>query len=143
MARRLNPWRWVVLGLAGLYFLVPLAASVVFTVDVPGQGVTFDAYSQIVSTDGFGSSLLLSLELAAATIAIVMTDIKKVLAYSTVSQLGYMFLALGVGVWAVGMFHHITHAFFHALLFLCPGLVIFGRHHGQVMSNLVGLYPRW
>ncbi|MEU6253856.1 ABC transporter permease subunit [Streptomyces sp. NPDC047043] len=69
---RLNPWRWVVLGLAALYFLVPLAASVVFTVDVPGQGVTFDAYSQIISTDGFVSSLLLSLELALATIAIVL-----------------------------------------------------------------------
>ena len=65
---RLNPWRWVVLGLAALYFLVPLASSVIFTVDVPGQGVTFDAYSQIVSTDGFVSSLLLSLELALATI---------------------------------------------------------------------------
>ncbi|MEH0442759.1 ABC transporter permease subunit [Streptomyces sp. B21-102] len=69
---RLNPWRWGVLGLAGLYFLVPLAASVVFTVDVPGQGVTFDAYTQIFSTAGFGSSLLLSLELAAATIAVVL-----------------------------------------------------------------------
>ncbi|KRC99140.1 MULTISPECIES: ABC transporter permease [unclassified Streptomyces] len=69
---RLNLWRWGVLGLAGLYFLVPLAASVVFTVDVPGQGVTFDAYTQIFSTAGFGSSLLLSLELAAATIAVVL-----------------------------------------------------------------------
>ena len=69
---RLNPWRWVVLGLAALYFLVPLASSVIFTVDVPGQGVTFDAYTQIVSTDGFVSSLLLSLELALATIAIVL-----------------------------------------------------------------------
>ncbi|MER5505344.1 ABC transporter permease subunit [Streptomyces sp. NPDC002766] len=69
---RLNPWRWVVLGLAALYFLVPLASSVIFTVDVPGQGVTFDAYSQIVSADGFVSSLLLSLELAVATIAIVL-----------------------------------------------------------------------
>ncbi|MER6423724.1 ABC transporter permease subunit [Streptomyces sp. NPDC001137] len=69
---RLNPWRWVVLGFAALYFLVPLAASVIFTVDVPGQGITFDAYSQIVSTDGFVSSLLLSLELALATIAIVL-----------------------------------------------------------------------
>ncbi|TQJ92060.1 ABC transporter permease [Streptomyces sp. SLBN-31] len=69
---RLNPWRWVVLGLAALYFLVPLASSVIFTVDVPGQGVTFDAYTQIVSADGFVSSLLLSLELALATIAIVL-----------------------------------------------------------------------
>ncbi|MEG3630703.1 ABC transporter permease [Streptomyces poriticola] len=69
---RLNLWRWGVLGLAGLYFLVPLAASVVFTVDVPGQGVTFDAYTRILSTDGFAAGLLLSLELAAATIAIVL-----------------------------------------------------------------------
>ncbi|MFI9567290.1 ABC transporter permease [Streptomyces rishiriensis] len=69
---RLNLWRWAVLGLAGLYFLVPLAASVVFTLDVPGQGVTLDAYTQIFSTGGFGSSLLLSLELAAATIAVVL-----------------------------------------------------------------------
>ncbi|MFF3910401.1 ABC transporter permease [Streptomyces sp. NPDC001848] len=69
---RLNLWRWAVLAGAGLYFLVPLAASVIFTVDVPGQGVTFDAYTQIVSTAGFGSSLLLSLELAAATIALVL-----------------------------------------------------------------------
>ncbi|WP_020117421.1 ABC transporter permease [Streptomyces canus] len=69
---RLNLWRWGVLGLAGLYFLVPLAASVVFTVDVPGQGLTFDAYTQIFATDGFVSSLLLSLELALATIAVVL-----------------------------------------------------------------------
>ncbi|MEU6094914.1 ABC transporter permease subunit [Streptomyces sp. NPDC047079] len=69
---RLNLWRWGVLTLAGLYFLVPLAASVVFTVDVPGQGVTFDAYRRIVSTPGFGSGLLLSLELAAATIVVVL-----------------------------------------------------------------------
>ncbi|WP_416977740.1 ABC transporter permease [Streptomyces sp. T028] len=69
---RLTLWRWGVLGLAGLYFLVPLAASVVFTVDVPGQGLTFDAYTRIFSTEGFTSSLLLSLELAAATIALVL-----------------------------------------------------------------------
>lgn len=69
---RLNLWRWGVFVLAGLYFLVPLAASVVFTVDVPGQGVTFDAYSQIFSTGGFVSSLVLSLELAVVTIAVVL-----------------------------------------------------------------------
>ncbi|MFI5681025.1 ABC transporter permease [Streptomyces cellulosae] len=69
---RLTLWRWGVLGLAGLYFLVPLAASVVFTVDVPGQGIDLDAYTQIFSTGGFTSSLLLSLELAAATIALVL-----------------------------------------------------------------------
>ncbi|MFF4303354.1 ABC transporter permease [Streptomyces sp. NPDC001601] len=72
MARRLTPWRWAVLGLAALYFLVPLGASVLFTVDVPGQGVTFDAYTQILSADGFTSSLLLSLELAVATIVVVL-----------------------------------------------------------------------
>ena len=60
----------------------------------------------------------------AATIAITATDIKRVLAYSTVSQLGYMMLALGVGGWLAGLFHLFTHAFFKALLFLCSGSVI-------------------
>lgn len=72
---RLNPaphWRHWVLGLAGLYFLVPLAASVVFTVDVPGQGLTLDAYTRIIGTEGFTTSLLLSLGLAAVTIAVVL-----------------------------------------------------------------------
>ena len=67
----------------------------------------------------------------AATIALVMTDIKKVLAYSTVSQLGYMMLALGVGGWVAGLFHLVTHAFFKALLFLGSGSVIYGCHHEQ------------
>jgi NADH-quinone oxidoreductase subunit L len=78
----------------------------------------------------------------AATIAIVMTDIKKVLAYSTVSQLGYMMLALGVGGWAAGLFHLLTHAFFKALLFLCSGSVIYGCHHVQEMTKMGGLYPK-
>ncbi|MFD5327990.1 ABC transporter permease [Streptomyces sp. NPDC127092] len=65
-------WRRAVLGLAGLYFLVPLAASVVFTVDVPGQGLTLDAYTTIIGTEGFTTSLLLSLGLAAVTIAVVL-----------------------------------------------------------------------
>ncbi|MFI2303560.1 ABC transporter permease [Actinacidiphila glaucinigra] len=69
---RIRPWRGIVLVAAGLYFLVPLAASVIFTVDVPGQGVTFDAYGQILKAEGFTSSLLLSLELAAATIGVVL-----------------------------------------------------------------------
>ncbi|MFF4541426.1 ABC transporter permease [Streptomyces aureus] len=69
---RLNLWRWAALALAALYFLVPMAASVVFTVDVPGQGVTLDAYRRILSADGFVPSLLLSLELAAATIVVVL-----------------------------------------------------------------------
>jgi len=78
----------------------------------------------------------------AATTAIVMTDIKKVLAYSTVSQLGYMMLALGVGGWAAGLFHLITHAFFKALLFLCSGSVIYGCHHVQEMPRMGGLFPK-
>ena len=78
----------------------------------------------------------------AATIALVMTDIKKVLAYSTVSQLGYMMLALGVGGWVAGLFHLLTHAFFKALLFLCSGSVIYGCHHEQEMMRMGGLYPK-
>jgi NADH-quinone oxidoreductase subunit L len=78
----------------------------------------------------------------AATIAVVVTDIKKVLAYSTVSQLGYMMLALGVGGWAAGLFHLLTHAFFKALLFLCSGSVIYGCHHQQDMLKMGGLFPK-
>jgi NADH-quinone oxidoreductase subunit L len=78
----------------------------------------------------------------AATIAVVMTDIKKVLAYSTVSQLGYMMLALGIGGWVAGLFHLITHAFFKALLFLGSGSVIYGCHHEQEMTRMGGLYPK-
>jgi NADH-quinone oxidoreductase subunit L len=75
----------------------------------------------------------------AATIAVVMTDIKKVLAYSTVSQLGYMMLALGIGGWVAGLFHLLTHAFFKALLFLGSGSVIYGCHHEQDMLKMGGL----
>jgi NADH-quinone oxidoreductase subunit L len=78
----------------------------------------------------------------AATIALVMTDIKKVLAYSTISQLGYMMLALGVGGWVAGLFHLVTHAFFKALLFLGSGSVIYGCHHEQEMTKMGGLYPK-
>jgi NADH-quinone oxidoreductase subunit L len=78
----------------------------------------------------------------AATVAVVMTDIKKVLAYSTVSQLGFMMLALGVGGWVAGLFHLLTHAFFKALLFLGSGSVIYGCHHEQDMARMGGLYPK-
>ncbi len=78
----------------------------------------------------------------AATIAVVMTDIKKVLAYSTVSQLGYMMLALGVGAWTAGLLHLLTHAFFKALLFLGSGSVIYGCHHQQDMGKMGGLFPK-
>lgn len=71
--------------------------------------------------------------------ALVQRDIKKVLAYSTVSQLGYMFLALGTGAWAAAVFHLVTHAFFKALLFLGAGSVIHGMHEEQDMHKMGGL----
>ncbi|MCL4148751.1 UNVERIFIED_CONTAM: hypothetical protein GTU68_064935, partial [Idotea baltica] len=77
-----------------------------------------------------------------ATIAVVVTDIKQVLAYSTISQLGYMMLALGVGGWMAGLFHLITHAFFKSLMFLCSGSVIHGCHHEQEMTKMGGLYKK-
>ncbi|MCB0326384.1 MAG: NADH-quinone oxidoreductase subunit L [Bdellovibrionales bacterium] len=77
--------------------------------------------------------------LFAATMALVQNDIKKVLAYSTVSQLGYMFLACGVGAYASGMFHVVTHAFFKALLFLGAGSVIHACSHEQDMRKMGGL----
>jgi NADH-quinone oxidoreductase subunit L len=77
--------------------------------------------------------------LFAATIGIAQSDIKKVLAYSTVSQLGYMFLACGVGAFTGGIFHVFTHAFFKALLFLGSGSVIIGMHHEQDMRKMGGL----
>lgn len=75
----------------------------------------------------------------AATIAIKQNDIKKVLAYSTVSQLGYMFLGLGVGAYTGAVFHVMTHAFFKALLFLGAGSVIHAMHHEQDIRNMGGL----
>jgi len=75
----------------------------------------------------------------AATIALVQNDIKRVLAYSTVSQLGYMFLALGVGAYWVAVFHLFTHAFFKALLFLCSGSVIHSLGGEQDMRHMGGL----
>jgi NADH-quinone oxidoreductase subunit L len=77
----------------------------------------------------------------AATIAITATDIKRVLAYSTVSQLGYMMLALGVGGWIAGLFHLFTHAFFKALLFLCSGSVIHATHTNE-MPRMGGLLKK-
>ncbi len=94
-----------------------------------------------------------STALFAATIGLVQRDIKKVLAYSTVSQLGYMFLAMGVGAYTAGLFHVVTHAFFKALLFLGAGSVIHAMHHvyhkvhdhkrdPQDMRNMGGLAKR-
>ncbi|MFP8881377.1 MAG: NADH-quinone oxidoreductase subunit L [Myxococcota bacterium] len=80
--------------------------------------------------------------LVAATIAITQTDIKKVLAYSTVSQLGFMFLAAGCGGYSAAVFHLGTHAFFKALLFLSAGAVILAMHHEQDMEKMGGLWSR-
>jgi NADH-quinone oxidoreductase subunit L len=77
--------------------------------------------------------------LLAGLSALVQTDIKRVLAYSTISQIGYMFLALGVGAWTAALFHFVTHAFFKALLFLAAGVVIVRLHHEQDMRRMGGL----
>ncbi len=75
----------------------------------------------------------------AATVALVQNDIKRVIAYSTASQLGYMFFAAGVGAYNAAMFHLFTHAFFKALLFLCAGSVIHAMHHEQDMRKMGGI----
>jgi NADH-quinone oxidoreductase subunit L len=89
--------------------------------------------SMVIAVIGVGTALV------AATIAIVQTDIKKVLAYSTVSQLGYMFLAVGVGAYTTAIFHLITHAFFKALMFLGSGSVIHACGGEQDMRKMGGL----
>ena len=71
--------------------------------------------------------------------ALTQTDIKRVLAYSTISQIGYMFLALGVGAWSAAIFHFVTHAFFKALLFLAAGSIILAAGHEQNMFKLGGI----
>jgi NADH-quinone oxidoreductase subunit L len=75
-------------------------------------------------------------------LGIIQNDIKRVVAYSTLSQLGYMTVALGVSAYSVGMFHVMTHAFFKALLFLGAGSVIIGMHHDQDIRNMGGLWKR-
>jgi NADH-quinone oxidoreductase subunit L len=100
---------------AGIYMIVRLAS--LFTLSPTTMG--------IIAAIGAATALL------AASIAIVQNDIKKVLAYSTVSQLGYMFLAVGVGAFTAGVFHLMTHAFFKALLFLGSGAVIHAMDHAH------------
>src|SRR5215469_2603888 len=78
----------------------------------------------------------------AATVGLVQNDIKRIVAYSTCSQLGYMFVAMGLGAYSVGMFHLFTHAFFKALLFLGSGSVIIAMHHEQDIRNMGGLKDR-
>ncbi|MCP1851771.1 MULTISPECIES: NADH-quinone oxidoreductase subunit L [unclassified Bradyrhizobium] len=78
----------------------------------------------------------------AATIGLVQNDIKRIVAYSTCSQLGYMFVAMGAGAYSVGMFHLFTHAFFKALLFLGSGSVIYAMHHEQDIRSMGGLWRK-
>jgi NADH-quinone oxidoreductase subunit L len=108
---------YLVARLAPLYALSPVASSTVAVVGV-------------------------ATALMAGTVALVQTDIKRVLAYSTVSQLGYMFLACGVGAFGVGVFHLFTHAFFKALLFLGSGSVIHAMGGEQDMRRMGGLHKR-
>jgi NADH-quinone oxidoreductase subunit L len=89
--------------------------------------------SEVIAVTGLATALF------AATIGLKQNDIKKVLAYSTVSQLGYMFVAAGVGAYSTAIFHLVTHAFFKALLFLCSGSVIHAMHGEQDIRNMGGL----
>ncbi len=91
---------------------------------------------EIIATLGIFTALF------AATIGLVQNDIKRVLAYSTISQLGFMFAAMGIGAYAAGIFHLMTHAFFKGLLFLGAGSVIHGMSGDQDMRNMGGLYHR-
>jgi NADH-quinone oxidoreductase subunit L len=80
--------------------------------------------------------------LIAGFAAMAQRDIKRVLAYSTISQIGYMFLALGVGAWSAAIFHLVTHAFFKALLFMAAGAIIVSLHHEQDMFRMGGLWKK-
>jgi NADH-quinone oxidoreductase subunit L len=108
---------------AGVYLIA--RTNVLFTLAPPVQFA--------VALIGAGTMLM------AAFSAIAQHDIKRVLAYSTMSQIGYMFMALGLGAWSAALFHFMTHAFFKALLFLAAGVVIQALHHEQDMFRMGGL----
>jgi NADH-quinone oxidoreductase subunit L len=109
---------------AGVYML----CRVFFLLDLPGSAALI-----VIGWVGGGTALL------AALIALQQTDIKRILAYSTLSQLGYMVMAVGVGGATAAMFHLTTHAFFKALLFLCAGSIIHVLHHQQEIWKMGGL----
>ena len=111
---------------AGVYLLCRISPLLAWA---PGAAVTVAVVGALTA-------------LFAATIACAQDDIKRVLAYSTVSQLGYMVLAVGSGAYVAGLFHMVTHAFFKALLFLCAGSVIHGLHEQQDMKHM-GALRRW
>ena len=96
-------------------------------------------YEAAPITSGFIAAIGAFTALFAASVALVQNDIKRVIAYSTCSQLGYMFFAAGVGAYSAAMFHLFTHAFFKALLFLCAGSVIHALHHEQDMRKMGGI----
>jgi len=111
---------------AGIYLLCRVSPLLAWA---PGASVT-------IAIVGAATALF------AATIACAQDDIKRVLAYSTVSQLGYMVMAVGSGAYVAGLFHMVTHAFFKGLLFLCAGSVIHGLHEQQDMKHM-GSLRRW
>lgn len=111
---------------AGVYMVARMAA--VYNL-APNTG-------HVIAMVGMATAIM------AATIAITQHNIKKVLAYSTVSQLGYMFAAAGAGAYSAGVFHLFTHAFFKALLFLGAGAVIHAMHHEEEMDNYGGLWKK-
>jgi NADH-quinone oxidoreductase subunit L len=94
------------------------------------------------SAQTFVTTIGATTALFAASVGLVQNDIKRIVAYSTCSQLGYMFVAMGVGAYSVGMFHLFTHAFFKALLFLGSGSVITAMHHEQDIRMMGGLKDR-
>jgi NADH-quinone oxidoreductase subunit L len=118
---------------AGVFLIArvyPLMTADQALTDVPFHALTVVAFIGAITA------------LLGASIAVAQNDLKRVLAFSTVSQLGYMMLALGVGSWVAAIFHLLTHAFFKALLFLGAGSVIHAAHHEQDIRQLGGLAPR-
>lgn len=122
---------------AGVYMIARISAffvPAVFVLNVPFTDFSYDiAVLPLVATVGALTAFL------AATAAVAQTDIKKVLAYSTVSQLGYMMMGIGAGAFSAAIFHLMTHAFFKALLFLGAGAVIHALHGEQNMMRMGGL----
>ena len=102
----------------------------------------YPIYELAPNTSGFITAVGAFTALFAASVALVQNDIKRVIAYSTCSQLGYMFFAAGVGAYNAAMFHLFTHAFFKALLFLCAGSVIHALHHQQDMRKMGGIWKK-
>jgi NADH-quinone oxidoreductase subunit L len=99
-------------------------------------------FSLSPGASGFVTFIGATTAMFAATVGLVQNDIKRIIAYSTCSQLGYMFVAMGVGAYSVGMFHLFTHAFFKALLFLGSGSVIIAMHHEQDTRKMGGLWRK-